>query len=82
MQVKDKNESLAETGELKRFIMSLDDFLSWLQQTSETCANEDLPQSLSEAETMLDAHFEIQVCATLKRNISTRLCKDVVTEAL
>lgn len=58
--VKQKNESLAEMGELKRFIMSLDDFLNWLQQTSEPCSSEDLPQSLSEAESLLDAHFELQ----------------------
>ena len=59
--VKQKNESLAEMGELKRFIMSLDEFLNWLTLTSEVCATEDLPQSLSEAESLLDAHFELQV---------------------
>lgn len=59
--VKEKNESLAETGELKRFIISLDDFVNWLQQVSETCSAEDLPQSLSEAESKLDEHFEVRV---------------------
>ena len=59
--MKQKNDSLAETGELKRFIISLDDFVNWLQQVSETCSVEDLPQSLSEAEAMLDAHFEVMV---------------------
>lgn len=59
--VRQKNDSLAEMGELKRFIMSLDEFLNWLTQTSEQCASEDLPQSLSEAEALLDAHFEVQV---------------------
>lgn len=63
--MKQKNESLAEMGELKRFIMSLDDFLNWLQQTSEPCSSEDLPQSLSEAESLLDAHFELQVSSDL-----------------
>ena len=48
-------------GELKRFIIALDDFLNWLQQTSEVCSSEDLPQSLSEAESLLDTHFEVQV---------------------
>ena len=41
--------------------MALDEFLNWLQQTSELCASEDLPQSLSEAETLLDSHFELKV---------------------
>lgn len=59
--VKEKNESLAEMGELKRFIMSLDEFLNWLTQTSEQCASEELPQSLSEAESILDAHFDLKV---------------------
>ena len=59
--VKEKNESLAEMGELKRFIMALDEFLNWLTQTSEQCASEDLPQSLSESTSLLDAHFELQV---------------------
>merc|ERR1712168_1188535 len=36
--VKEKNGSLAEMGELKRFIISLDDFVNWLQQVSETCS--------------------------------------------
>lgn len=58
--VKQKNESLAEMGELKRFIMSLDEFLNWLTQTSEQCASEELPQSLSEAESLLDAHFDVK----------------------
>ena len=61
MQVKEKNDSLVETGELKRFIISLDDFLSWLQHISEACSSEDLPQSLSEVESLLDAHFELKV---------------------
>ena len=59
--VKEKNESLAEMGELKRFIISLDEFLNWLTQTSEQCASEELPQSLSEAESILDAHFDLKV---------------------
>jgi spectrin beta len=58
--VKEKNETLVETGELKRFIISLDDFVNWLQQVSETCSSEDLPQTLAEAEAMLDAHFEVR----------------------
>lgn len=60
--VKQKNESLAEMGELKRFIMSLDEFLNWLTQTSEQCASEEFPQSLSESESLLDAHYDLQVC--------------------
>ncbi|XP_065656363.1 spectrin beta chain, non-erythrocytic 1 isoform X4 [Hydra vulgaris] len=58
--VKEKNEFLLETGELKRFIISLDEFLSWLQHISEACSSEDLPQSVSENESLLDAHFEIK----------------------
>jgi spectrin beta len=60
LMVKEKNETLVETGELKRLIISLDDFVNWLQQVSPTCSSEDLPQSLPEAESMLDAHFEVR----------------------
>eukprot|EP00794_Sanderia_malayensis_P017794 gene17794-19571_t len=75
-KVKERNESLAESGELKRFINDLDDFNNWLISTQQVCASEDIAQSLQEAESMLDAHSEVTVIIEQHEVDFQKLCED------
>eukprot|EP00795_Rhopilema_esculentum_P013447 gene13447-4319_t len=74
--VKQRNETLAESGELKRFVMDLDEFHNWLQKTQAACASEDIAQSLQEAEALLDAHFEVKGIIDQHQDDFDRLCED------
>ena len=51
-----RDEKLSATKELQKFLQNLDHFQQWLQRTQTTIANEDVPNSLTEAEQLL------QVC--------------------
>ncbi|XP_032239849.2 spectrin beta chain isoform X2 [Nematostella vectensis] len=58
--VKQRDEALAESGELQRFVIDLDDFQIWLRHTHNEVASEDIPNSLSEAERSLKEHEDIK----------------------
>ena len=55
-QLKDRDEKLGEAGELQRFLGNLDHFQQWLSRTQTTVASEDIPNSLADAEKLLNQH--------------------------
>jgi spectrin beta len=55
-----REESMGEAAELQKFLRDLDFFSCWLTQTQTTVASSDSPQSLSEAEQMLNHHLSIK----------------------
>lgn len=57
-------DSLTVAGRLQEFIQDLDNFLAWLVKTQAAVASQELPDSLSEAERLLNHH------ATLKEEIN------------
>ncbi|XP_031552905.1 spectrin beta chain, non-erythrocytic 1-like isoform X2 [Actinia tenebrosa] len=58
--VKQRDEALAESGELQRFVKDLDDFQVWLKHVHNEVASEEIPLSLTEAERMLKEHEDIK----------------------
>uniref|UniRef100_W5NBC3 Spectrin beta chain n=1 Tax=Lepisosteus oculatus TaxID=7918 RepID=W5NBC3_LEPOC len=56
-------DSLTVASRLQQFIQDLDNFLTWLVQTQTAVASEDLPNTLEEAELLINQH------ATLKEEI-------------
>ena len=59
-QLKERDEKLGEAGELQRFLGSLDHFQSWLSRTQMTVASEDIPNSLADAEKLLNQHQQLR----------------------
>lgn len=51
--VKQRDDALAESGELQRFVIDLDNFQIWLSNTQNEVASEEMPVSLIDAEKML-----------------------------
>ncbi|XP_035827842.1 spectrin beta chain isoform X4 [Aplysia californica] len=58
--LKERDEKLGEAGELQRFLGSLDHFQSWLSRTQMTVASEDIPNSLADAEKLLNQHQQLR----------------------
>ena len=59
-QLKERDEKLGEAGELQRFLGSLDHFQQWLSRTQTTIASEDIPNSLADAERLLNQHQQLR----------------------
>ena len=59
-QLKDRDEKLGEAGELQRFLGNLDHFQQWLSRTQTTVASEDIPNSLADAEKLLNQHQQLK----------------------
>lgn len=59
-QLKERDEKLGEAGELQRFLGSLDHFQQWLSRTQTTVASEDIPNSLADAERLLNQHQQLR----------------------
>jgi spectrin beta len=55
-----REESMGEAAELQKFLRDLDHFSVWLTRTQTAVANSDSPQSLGEAEQMLNQHQTIK----------------------
>ena len=55
-----REESMGEAAELQKFLRELDHFSVWLTRTQTAVANCDAPQSLVEAEQMLNQHQTIK----------------------
>lgn len=60
VQLKERDEKLGEAGELQRFLGSLDHFQAWLSRTQTTVASEDVPNSLADAEKLLNQHQQLR----------------------
>ncbi|XP_041353644.1 spectrin beta chain-like isoform X2 [Gigantopelta aegis] len=58
--LKERDEKLGEAGELQRFLGSLDHFQQWLARTQTAIASEDIPNSLADAEKLLNQHQQIK----------------------
>lgn len=58
--LKERDEKLGEAGELQRFLGSLDHFQQWLARTQTTVASEDIPNSLADAERLLNQHQQLR----------------------
>lgn len=52
--------SLGEASQLQAFLQELDDFQAWLSMAQKTVASEDTPESLPEAEQLLQQHAAIK----------------------
>ncbi|XP_058423092.1 spectrin beta chain, erythrocytic isoform X2 [Diceros bicornis minor] len=52
--------SLGEASQLQAFLQDLDNFQSWLSVTQKAVASEDMPESLPEAEQLLQQHAAIK----------------------
>lgn len=59
-QLKERDEKLGEAGELQRFLGNLDHFQQWLSRTQTTVASEDIPNSLADAEKLLNQHQQLK----------------------
>lgn len=55
-----REESMGEAAELQKFLRELDHFSAWLTKTQTAVANSDQPQSLAEAEQLLNQHQTIK----------------------
>ena len=64
LQLKDRDEKLGEAGELQRFLGNLDHFQQWLSRTQTTVASEEAPNSLADAEKLLNQHQQLKVVYT------------------
>uniref|UniRef100_A0A8C3PMM7 Spectrin beta chain n=1 Tax=Calidris pygmaea TaxID=425635 RepID=A0A8C3PMM7_9CHAR len=53
-------DSLTIAGRLQQFIQDLDNFLSWLVKTQVAVASEEVPDSLSQAEKLLNHHAALK----------------------
>ncbi|XP_060941485.1 spectrin family protein isoform X1 [Limanda limanda] len=58
--MKRREESLGEASKLQGFLRDLDGFQSWLSRTQTAVASEDIPTSLTEAESLLAQHENIK----------------------
>ena len=58
--MKDRDEKLGEAGELQHFLGNLDHFQQWLSRTQTTVASEDIPNSLADAERLLNQHQQLK----------------------
>ncbi|XP_071833448.1 spectrin beta chain, non-erythrocytic 1-like isoform X4 [Apostichopus japonicus] len=58
--LKTREAALSEAGDLHQFLRDIDDFQAWLARTVTEIASEDLPESLAEAEKMLNKHAAIK----------------------
>ncbi|KAM5273598.1 spectrin beta chain, erythrocytic [Ctenodactylus gundi] len=54
--LKGQEASLGEASKLQAFLQDLDDFQSWLSMAQKAVASEDMPESLPEAEQLLQQH--------------------------
>ncbi|CAJ0579409.1 unnamed protein product, partial [Mesorhabditis spiculigera] len=59
-KVREHQEKLDEAGDLQRFLRDLDHFQAWLTATQRAVASEDEPNSLGEAEVLLEQHNAIR----------------------
>ena len=59
-QLKVRDERLGEANELQKFLGNLDHFQQWLTKTQTTIASEDFPNSLPEAERLLNEHQQVK----------------------
>ena len=59
-QLKVRDERLGEVSDLQKFLQNLDHFQQWLTRTQTTIASEDIPESLADAETMLNQHRQLK----------------------
>uniref|UniRef100_H2ZPE1 Spectrin beta chain n=1 Tax=Ciona savignyi TaxID=51511 RepID=H2ZPE1_CIOSA len=59
--LRQREDSLGEAGNLQKFLRDLDRFQAWLSTTQTTIASEDMPQSLPEAEKLLQQHQAIKL---------------------
>ncbi|PIO75508.1 spectrin repeat-containing domain protein [Teladorsagia circumcincta] len=59
-KVREHEAKLDEAGDLQRFLRDLDHFQAWLTATQRQVASEDEPQSLAEAEQLLNQHAAIR----------------------
>lgn len=59
-QLRERDEKLGEAGELQRFLGNLDHFQQWLSRTQTTVASEDIPNSLADAEKLLNQHQQLK----------------------
>uniref|UniRef100_A0A915M9S2 Calponin-homology (CH) domain-containing protein n=1 Tax=Meloidogyne javanica TaxID=6303 RepID=A0A915M9S2_MELJA len=59
-KVREQEAKLDEAGDLQRFLRDLDHFQAWLSATQRHVASEDEPQSLAEAEQLLQQHAVIR----------------------
>ncbi|CAF1170255.1 unnamed protein product [Adineta ricciae] len=55
-----REESMGEAAELQKFLRDLDHFSAWLTRTQTSVASEDIPNSLNEAEQLLNQHQTIK----------------------
>ncbi|KAG9272889.1 spectrin beta chain, non-erythrocytic 4 isoform X2 [Astyanax mexicanus] len=53
-------DSLTVAGRLQQFIQDLDSFLTWLVQTQTAAASDDLPNTLEEAERLINLHAALK----------------------
>lgn len=58
--IKARDAKLEEAGDLHRFLRDLDHFQTWLKNTQTAVASEDIPNSLVEAEKLLNQHQQIK----------------------
>ena len=59
--LKKREESLGEAGDLQKFLKDLDRFQSWLSETQTIIASDDTPQSVNEADKLLQQHQAIKL---------------------
>ncbi|XP_014749698.1 PREDICTED: spectrin beta chain, non-erythrocytic 4-like, partial [Sturnus vulgaris] len=53
-------DALTVAGRLQQFIQDLDNFLGWLVKTQEAVSSEEIPDSLAEAERLLNVHVALK----------------------
>ncbi|XP_071238827.1 spectrin beta chain, erythrocytic-like isoform X1 [Salvelinus alpinus] len=57
--LKDREDSLGEVSKLQTFLQDMDDFQSWLFKTQKAVASEDMPETLPQAEQLLNLHDDV-----------------------
>lgn len=58
--LQDQEAFLGEASQLQAFLKDLDDFQSWLSMAQKAVASEDMPESVTEAEQLLQQHAAIK----------------------
>lgn len=58
--MKVRDERLGEANELQKFLANLDHFQQWLSRTQSTIASEDIPETMAEAERVLNQHQQLK----------------------
>ncbi|KAM6171011.1 spectrin beta chain, erythrocytic [Erethizon dorsatum] len=58
--LKDQEASLGEASKLQGFLQDLDEFQAWLSMAQKAVASEDMPESLPEAEQLLQQHAALK----------------------